>query len=169
MRARLFVLVITACACAVDDAGGDGDGSSDDGFPPAAPTEVPPTDPDDLLPWLRGGGYLEWTAESAIHPSSGPHFGDVLTYVNASLLESLGTGATEHPIGAATVKELYGDDDVVVGWSAMVKVAGGTGGASWFWYERYRDSVYAAETDVQLCWGCHEDGVDQILTPFPLQ
>jgi hypothetical protein len=173
---RTLILSIAAAACALDDPSaedsGDAASSSADGSASAdsGPTrgELAPTDPAELLPWLQRGEYLEWTAESGIHLSEGPHGGDVLTFVNTALLESLDSGATEHPIDAATVKELYDDDDVV-GWAVMVKVATGTGGATWFWYERVGSSVYAAETDVELCYGCHEDGTDQILTPYPLQ
>ena len=80
----------------------------------------------------------------------------------------LATGAASHPVDAAVVKELY-DDAEVVGFAVMVKVAPGTGGDTWYWYEVVGSSTYADGVDESLCWGCHEDGADQVLTPFPLQ
>jgi hypothetical protein len=139
---------------------------SSGGDDPAA--QLPPTDSAALLPWLEAGTYLAWDRESAIHPSEGPHGGDVRTYVNASLVASLDAGAASHPVDAAVVKELY-DGLEVVGYAVMVKVAPGLGGDTWYWYELVGSSTYADGTDVELCWGCHEDGADQVLTPFPLQ
>lgn len=140
--------------------------SDDDGGEPV--DQLPPTDSAALLPWLEAGSYLAWDRESAIHLSAGPHGGDVRTYVNAALVASLAAGASEHPVDAAVVKELY-DDDEVVGHAVMVKVASGTGGATWYWYERVGSSMYADGVDESLCWSCHQDGADQVLTPFPLQ
>ncbi len=153
------------------DEGGDDDddptsSSDDDGGEPV--DQLPPTDSAALLPWLEDGSYLEWDRESAIHLSAGPHGGDVRTYVNAALVASLASGASSHPVDAAVVKELY-DDAEIVGFAVMVKVAPGTGGDTWYWYEVVGSSTYADGVDEALCWGCHEDGADQVLTPFPLQ
>jgi len=167
-------------ACVTDDIDADEDTATDvSGTDPQAtadasasagegPSEVPPTDTDALQTWLEQRAYDHWSAESAIHPSQGPHGGDVRTFVNAALLGSLEADADEHPIDAATVKELYDDDDVV-GWAMMVKVVRDTGGDGWFWYERVGTSVYADGVGVELCSDCHQAGTDQILTPFPLQ
>ena len=161
---------------ASDELGSEGGGDTstdatssaddDDGGEPV--DQLPPTGSAALLPWLEAGSYLAWDRESAIHPSAGPHGGDVRTYVNAALVASLATGAASHPVDAAVVKELY-DDAEVVGFAVMVKVAPGTGGDTWYWYEVVGSSTYADGVDESLCWGCHEDGADQVLTPFPLQ
>lgn len=131
--------------------------------------EVPPTNGAELLPWLQSGEYLDWIAESAVHPSAGPHGGNVRTFVNTALFESLTAGSAVHPIDAAAVKELYYDGVDVVGWAVIVKVAPGEGGDAWYWYERVGNSVYADDIAVPLCFECHEIGVDQVRTPFPLQ
>ena len=149
-----------------DASTGTPDGSSDDS---GNPVEVPPTGADALLPWLQAGEYLDWTAESGAHPSTGPHFGSVRTFVNAPLLDSLVAAGDPHPIDAAAVKELYGAGDEVLGWSVMVKVADGTGGDTWYWLEYYQGSTYADGVGDGLCTGCHGDGTDHVLTPFPLQ
>ncbi len=131
--------------------------------------EVPPMGAAALLPWLQAGEYLDWTAESAVHASTGPHFGSVRTFVNGPLLDSLAATGDPHPIDAASVKELYGSGDEVLGWSVMVKVADGTGGDTWYWLEYYQGSTYADGVGASLCTGCHDAGTDNVLTPFPLQ
>jgi hypothetical protein len=123
----------------------------------------------ELVPWLEAGTYLGWAAESGIHPSTGPHFGDVRTFVNAPLIDALQAGATEHPVGAATVKELYANGDQVRGWSVSLKVSAGTGGDTWYWFEVYDGSVLAEGEGHSACVGCHAGGSDYVLTPFPLQ
>lgn len=131
--------------------------------------EVPPIGAADLRPWLESGAYLDWTAESAPHDSTGPHFGVVRTFVNEPMFDSLSVGSDPHPIDAAAVKELYGGGSEVAGWSVMVKVADGSGGDTWYWLEYYQGSTYADGVGDSLCTGCHGDGTDHVLSPFPLQ
>lgn len=161
--ARLLAPALFAAACDTADADPVASPESDTSTP-----ELPPTETDALLAWLQRREYADWAAESEIHRSEGPHGGDVRTFVNLLLFESLDAGSAEHPVDAATVKELYDGDDVV-GWAVMVKVDAGSGGATWFWYERVGTSVYADDVGEALCSGCHGAGTDQILTPFPLQ
>lgn len=152
-----------------DDGSSEGDdttGPTGDGGPVADP---PPTEADALLGWLEAGTYLDWPAESGPHPSAGPHFGTVRTFVDDTLFASLQAGNAEHPVGAAAVKELYGAGDQVRGWSVMVKVALGAGDDGWYWYERYDDSVYGDGVGDGTCTGCHGSGVDYVRSPFPLQ
>jgi hypothetical protein len=137
-----------------------------------AAEELPPIESVDALElWLAGGAYKQWAAESQVHASSGPHGGNVRTYVNAIALGSLAAQQTEHPQDAATVKELYGDGvDTVIGYAVTRKTAAQSeGGATWYWYERVNATVYGGDLDVPLCTGCHGAGADFILTPYPLQ
>jgi hypothetical protein len=117
------------------------------------------------------GAYKRWPAESQIHPSAGPHGGNVRTFVNAALEQSLAEQAATHPQGAASVKELYGGGtDTRIGYAVMVKLApDSAGGDGWYWYERLGATVYADGTGVGLCTGCHGGGADYVLTPHPLQ
>lgn len=134
--------------------------------------ELPPIDSVEILEaWLAGGAYRQWAVESAIHPSSGPHSGNVLTYVNAIALQSLADGDPEHPLDAATVKELYGDSfDTIIGYAVSRKTAAQSmGGDTWYWYERVNATTYGGELGTPLCTGCHGGGTDYILTPYPLQ
>jgi hypothetical protein len=130
-------------------------------IPPTASTNV-------MLRYLKAGLYRNWPAESAIHASTGPHFGKVRTWVNPVLAASLATGATEHPLGSAAVKELYGNSNTAAGWAVMVRTQAGTGGKSWYWYEQYGKLEIAGQGD-RNCTGCHAAGRDQVLTPFPLR
>jgi hypothetical protein len=123
-----------------------------------------------LRPWLEAGNYLDWPAESARHPSSGPHFGAVRTFLNPTVYASLQAGLSEHPAGSALVKELYGSGDALVGWAVMVKVqADSDGGNGWYWYERFGSSTFASGTGEPGCTNCHSVGNDFIRIPFPLQ
>lgn len=147
-------------------------GSTTDTTTGAVLEQLPPIDSVDTLEaWLAGGAYREWAVESAIHPSTGPHAGNVLTYVNAIALQSLADGDPEHPQDAATVKELYGDSfDTIIGYAVSRKTAPQSeGGDLWYWYERVYDTTYGGELGTTLCTGCHGGGADYILTPYPLQ
>ncbi len=147
---------------------------------PATPTpipmdETPPTERGALEAWLQNGSYLGWTTESGPHPSGGPHFGNVRTFVNSSLLASLQAGNSQHPRGAAAVKELYQNGTQVQGWAVSVKVEDDSdGGNGWYWYEGLGNSVFASGTGVTGCTGCHSSNYrtftpkDYILIPFPL-
>ncbi len=150
-----------------------GDSTSGDGTTGGGVDELPPTNSADLLEvWLAEGSYKSWAAESKVHSSAGPHGGNVRTYVNAALFQSLTDNNAMHPEGAAVVKELYGGGiDTPTGYAVMVKVApdAGPNGEGWYWYERLGQTVYADGTAVGLCSGCHKPGKDNILTPFPLQ
>jgi hypothetical protein len=127
---------------------------------------VPPDQLDALIEWLESGGYVEWDAESSIHASAGPHFGNVRTFFNLALSGSFAAGSTDHPMGAAAVKELYGPGNALRGWAAMVKRPQDAG--AWYWFEIYDGTLYADAVSLSLCENCHGAGTDQVLTPFPL-
>ncbi|MBX3026621.1 hypothetical protein KF840_17075 [bacterium] len=134
---------------------------------PAAP---PPSDPDGLLRWLQAGSYLDWAAESAPHPSAGPHGGRVRTFLNPELFASLDAGEAQHPAGAAAVKELYFNGDTVRGWAVMVKLqADSDRGRGWYWYETFGSGAPLEGVGLGTCTGCHSAGRDFVRIPFPLQ
>jgi hypothetical protein len=131
--------------------------------------QLPPTNAGELRPWLEAGSYTTWAAESGPHDSAGPHFGTVRTFINAALDQSLAAGNSEHPMGSAAVKELYGGGNTIRGYSVMVKTESGTGGDRWWWYERYNATTYAASQGDGQCVPCHSAGNDFFLSPYPLQ
>lgn len=145
-----------------DDGSGDGGGATGD------VDEPPPQGDAALRPWLEAGSYLGWAAESGVHVSAGPHGMGVRTFVNDVLLASLDAGSPEHEVGAAVVKELY-DANGLSGWAVMRKLEPGQAGDGWYWYETVGDAIYADDTGVALCTGCHAMGTDYVRTPYPLQ
>jgi len=145
-------------------------------IPSVTPTPTPteplpiPTTAKELLAWLRAGNYLGWTAESAPHPSAGPHFGTVRTFLNPTVFASLAAGQAAHPSGSALVKELYGSGRQVQGWDVMLKAQDDSaGGAGWYWLEYFAGATYADGFGVPVCTGCHSLGNDFVRSQFPLQ
>jgi len=146
---------------------------------PAVPSavrsrELPPRRKRALLRWLRDGEYREaWAAEPEVHPSTagGAHGRNVRTYLSPRLVEDLGAGRTTFRKGAAMVKELYqGGTSDVVGWSVMRKLRRKSGrrGREWLFYETFdgtNDGAFFGR-GVRVCVGCHEAGVDYLLSPF---
>src|SRR5579862_3564310 len=115
--------------------------------PSATPTQALPipTTADALLAWLEAGNYLGWMAESAPHPSAGPHFGIVRAFLNPTVFASLAAGQAAHPSGSALVKELYGSGSQVQGWSVMVKVQDDSArGVGWYWFERFGGTTFTS-------------------------
>ncbi len=140
-----------------------GDPSTTGGLVP----QLPPGDVESLIAWLQEGGYEDWAAESGIHDSTGPHFGNVRTFFNNVLVDSFEGGGAVHPIGAANVKELYGPGQSIRGWAVMVKREVDAG--QWYWFEVWDGDVLADTVAWDVCEDCHGDGVDNVLTPWPLQ
>lgn len=156
-------LFIVGCSGAETEDSGDPTGTT-------GTTDGVPVGEAELLPWLEGGGYLGWEAESAVHSGAGPHFGDVRTYVGPALFASLEAGTAQHPAGAAAVKELYGGGTQVQGWAVAVKTdADSAAGDGWYWYEYYQGSAVIEGQGASVCVNCHSGGTDFFLSPFPLQ
>lgn len=150
-------------------AGSTSDTDADDTTGVDLPPDAAPANSAELVPWLEAGNYTGWPAESDRHPSAGPHFTAVRTFVNDTLLGSLEAGSEDHPVGSTAVKELYGSGPEVGGWAVMVKVAPGSSDDNWYWYEVFEDTTYADETGNAGCGNCHGQGQDFVRTPIPLQ
>ncbi|MCB9569789.1 MAG: hypothetical protein H6710_21655 [Myxococcales bacterium] len=150
---------------------GDASTSTGDNTTGVDPDQIPPVDSvDALLAWLEGESYTSWHAESGIHASAGPHGGQVRTFINDALFDSLDQGQSAHPAGATAIKELWGDGQMRIGWAVEVKVQPeSAGGNGWYWYEKIDMTEYGGDLGVGLCTGCHGGGIDYVLTPFPLQ
>lgn len=163
--ALLLSCFLAACGSdAMQIEGGGPDAGMDPG--PAPACEVPTVG---LRAYLDQGTYKQFPVEPSIHPSAGPHFGNVRVYLNPLLDASLKSGAAEHPQCAAAVKELYGSGTTtLIGWSVSVKTGTrSNGGAGWYWYELASMSAGAtpiAGQGVPLCTSCHGGGKDYVLT-----
>ena len=134
---------------------------------------LPPSTAKEMQVWLVSKNYGDWAAESGPHESTGPH-GTVRTFVNPTLEASLAAMNTQHPVGSASVKELY-QNGAVYGYAVSVKLdEDSAGGEGWYWYESFNtdpDGPAAFQSRGHpTCVGCHErTGNDFISTPYPLQ
>lgn len=150
-------------------------GCAPEGTPMPTPTATPgtplpvPTAAQALQAWLRAGNYLSWPAESARHPSAGPHGGAVRSFVNPTLFDSLSAERAQHPAGAAAVKELYFSGQTVRGWAVMVKLQNDSdAGRGWYWLEDFGSGRPSEGVGNPTCTGCHSQGRDYVRIPFPL-
>lgn len=154
--------------------GGQGGNGGNGGAGGSSAIDVPATPPE-LFTFLQSKGYAGFAAESAPHPSTGPHGGPVRTFINEPLRLSLEAGSAEHPKGAACVKELYDTAGTTLrGWAVFVKTEDASaGGQGFYWYEHFSttsgENPAFAGQGLALCANCHVGGKDYFLTPFPLQ
>jgi hypothetical protein len=145
---------------------------------PAAPVEVAapkrdtdaaPTDAAAARAWLLAFAYRTWPPQTELR-ATGEHGGERL-FFNNLLAASWQAKATEHPIGAAAVRELYSSDlRTLKGFALMVKTGpSGTVGEGWFWFEMFGTTEDAtttvAEHGARVCVGCHAHAVDFVHSP----
>jgi len=132
-----------------------------------------PTNPEELFVYLQKNEYKGFVHESEMHRSKGPH-DDVITFLNPILDASLKAGNTEHPVNAASVKELY-KNGKMYGWAVMVKIKmdGDSKGKRWYWYEVTSTTdpkeIYAEGVGAPKCAGCHLPGKDMVRSKYPLK
>lgn len=147
------------------------DGAGPDG---ALPGNDVPAEPDALFEFLVDRGYAGFEAESAAHPSDGPHDEDVRVFLHPALAESLAAGNKAHPKGAAAVKELGVAGGEPSGWAVFVKTGEDSkGGDEIYWYEVFSttdgdDPPYSGK-GLDVCKDCHSGGVDFYLSSYPLK
>ena len=166
--------LIVAAAAALLMACGDSEGDTSSGSGAGGPVDTDCPDPTgamDLEAFFSAGSYQSWNSESAIHESTGPHFGQVLAYVNDVLFDSVQAVNTTHPRCSAAVKELYGMDGMsVMGYTYWLKIDDdAAAGANIYWYERFNTNTFADGLDDGTCTGCHSGGIDFFNSPAPLQ
>jgi hypothetical protein len=121
--------------------------------------ETPPEGKDVIEEWLAAGSYKAWKCEPAPHPQRPPSAHGPMDRIcsNAALSSSTGMGA--YPVGAASVKELYRNDQLN-GYAVTLRVTAGDGADKWYWYERIGMTVFADGRGDQpgpkgVCVGCH--------------
>ena len=105
------------------------------------------------------------------HPpgNGSPHPGEVRTFFNPTLAESMGAGNTEHPVGSAALKESW-QGDTLSGWFIEVKVAEGTGVETWYWWSDLASvDALGGDSSVAACTGCHAGGIDYVTTSYPFE
>jgi hypothetical protein len=102
--------------------------------------------------WLAKRFYQMWTCEPQPHPARpfGAH-GQNRVCSN-DLLSSAGAG--EFPVGAASVKEIYGGSQLA-GYAVSLHNAPGIAGNTWYWYEGFGSGATAGQ-GAPVCVGCHQ-------------
>jgi hypothetical protein len=137
-----------------------------------AQSDLPPTGQRALVAWLRAGTYRStYTPEPSVHPSAGPHGGNVRTWLSPTLVEDLRAARTPFRKGAAMVKELYFDgEEQAIGYAVMRKVRrrSGARGQGWYFFETFDGStpVVRPGRGAGVCVGCHRAGNDYYLLAF---
>lgn len=129
------------------------------------PAENPPEGAADVENWINQGFYLAWHCEEAIHDQRepSPHGRNRICSNNA--LANASANAP-FPVGSAGVKELYDDNDALVGFAiyrkaeAVTAATGNNDGANWYWYEKLSGDVLAdgrgnAGVPLTVCVDCH--------------
>jgi hypothetical protein len=128
-----------------------------------------PEDPAAVRGWLQAFAYHGWAPQTEIR-MTGEHGGERL-YFNDVLAASWQTGAPEHPVGSAAVRELYTADLKTLKGFALMHKTGPSGqvGEGWFWYEIFgtTDEVEptVAQAGARTCVGCHAHAVDFVHSP----
>lgn len=121
---------------------------------PLTDPQVPARGHADVLTWLEAGHYQSWSCEAEPHgprPPS-PH-GMTRICSNDALAAANGEGP--YPVGAASVKEVLDDAGAIRLFAVYRKVAAGTGGDTWYWYEGSADDTIANGEGDGTCTGCH--------------
>jgi hypothetical protein len=157
----LLATFLTACGLPAESPGSDA-GTVDGGKSDAGSRSATPTTRDGLIALVQSGAHLGWAAEPAAHTSAGPHGGTVRTFVNPALYASLKAGSTTHPNGSIAVKELF-TGGAHSGWAIDAKGDDGV----WTYLEGFEPALnqYFFRGGGNLCSGCHQAGVDQVLVP----
>lgn len=131
--------------------------------------EVVPAEPEAIRAWVQALAYRSWQAQSPVH-ATGEH-GGARVFFNKKLAASMAAGASEHPIGAAGVRELYESDlSTLRGFALMIKTGpSGQAGEGWYWFEMFGTTAetrpLVAEHGSRGCVGCHAAGVDFVHAP----
>jgi hypothetical protein len=133
------------------------------GLDPVGDAQTPPTtSAEDIEAWLAKGDYKDWACETVEHPQMkvSPH-GTNLVCSNALAAGFEGGADDERPVGTASVKELYDDSSMLVGYAFGLKVDDESdAGNNWYWYERVAEDVLAnglgsSGPPKSVCVGCH--------------
>jgi hypothetical protein len=166
------ILLVAACTSSggdpstAPDASPSSDAGSDDGDPSIGTPQLPPQGQAALKAWLAEGHYLAWSCESAAHAARPPGAHGENRICSNTALSTSTSGS--YPVGAASVKELYGNGQIA-GFAVGRKVASGAGASTWYWYEGVGDTtIYADGVNVPLCVSCHQSAArDHVFTQVP--
>ena len=137
---------------------------------PVDDSQTPPTTGRvDIEAWLTKGSYKSWHCEAAVHDARSPSPHGKNRICSNDKVSATASGA--YPVDAGAVKELYDSTGTtIVGYAVYRKVKDGTGGDSWYWYERVpqdskaphdangtvADGVGSSGPPQTICVSCHQ-------------
>ena len=129
--------------------------------------QLPPDNGADVMTWLSRGYYKSWRCEPIGHDARAPSpHGRNRICNNAAIENAPATGP--YPVGAASAKELLDDHDAITGYAVYRKLADGTDGANWYWFETVNGSTTGDGPGVTVCVGCHSQAPrDFVFTEVP--
>jgi hypothetical protein len=147
MTTMRFSTLLVAILCACGDPGPTSVGD------PLDDPQLPPRGSTDIVTWLEAAHYNTWQCEPEPHDARprSPH-GRNRICSNDLLASSTGDGP--FPVGAAGVKEIFDGSSISL-YAVYRKVADGTGGNTWYWFEGDRGDVIANGEGDSTCTGCH--------------
>ncbi len=161
----------TSAGCPGTTAGCPGTTAGCPGTTAGCPSAERPEEVEEALAAIEDESYLDWEGEPEPHPPIGnsPHPGEVRTFFNAALADSMGAGNAEHPVGSAAIKESWMNGELA-GHFIEVKVAEGTGVETWYWWSDMAGvDAIGGDASVNSCTGCHAAGIDYVTTAYPFE
>jgi len=100
--------------------------------------------------------YPSWPGYDGLQPGQSPHGRFHRIYINRLLSGALPAASNVAPAGSIIIKENYGPDRTVSGYTVMAKVAGYNPDAGdWFWAMYSPDGKTMAEGKLTMCIDCH--------------
>lgn len=162
-------LALSALSCGKKDST-DGDDKS--GTPSSGPVgELSDSSSAGVTAFLKGAGFLDWkTKQAAPIDSVSAHASKTQTYFDDAAGSAAKAGQNPLPKGSVIVKSIYEADGTTLrGHALMAKVADGSGGDTWLWFEGflpdYANPYYGVGHST--CVGCHQSGTDFVRTAVP--
>ena len=147
-----FFLGIAGC----DGTRGEGEGEAEGNNTEA---QTPPEGHDAVEAWIAEGFYKDWACEPAPHASRDPSPHGINRICSNDVMSAAGTTGL-FPVGSASVKELYDDNNAIMGYAVYRKAAADPAtpdGSNWYWYERVAPGTVLPTPDPVLANGVVAD------------
>lgn len=168
-RSVTILLTLALGACGKSDSGDSDDHS---GTPSTGPVgEITDSSSAGIVAFLKAGTYRDWTTKQAAPIDAvSSHASKTQTYFNDTAGKAAKASQVPLPKDGVIVKEIYESDGMTLrGHAVMAKVADGTGGESWLWFEGFLPEYSSPYYGIghSTCTGCHQAGTDFIRTAVP--
>lgn len=113
--------------------------------------------------------YPSWPGYDGLQPGQSPHGRFHRIYINRSLAGALPARDNRAPDGAIIIKENYGPDRKVSGYTVMAKVSGyNPAVGDWFWAMYSPEGSSLAEGKLTMCIDCHSASASDFVLLQPL-